>query len=98
MLTKEATLTAAEMARIDGLPQNGIFSSLSSFFTKITDDAKNKRNRGPLRITAMCAAMNTLVLGFSNGVLINLDTKKIEITYSNKVRSDIFVNLIEEHE
>jgi hypothetical protein len=31
-------------------------------------------------------------------VLINLDTKKIEITYSNKVRSDIFVNLIEEHE
>ena len=46
----------------------------------------------------MCAAMNTLSLGFSNGVLINLDTKKIEITYSNKVRYDFVINLIVEHE
>ena len=37
--------------------------------------------KGSPKITAMCAAMNTLVMGFSNGVLIALDTRKLEITY-----------------
>ena len=35
-------------------------------------------------ITAMCAVKDLLVLGFSNGVLILVDTDKLEICFSHK--------------
>lgn len=62
---------------------SGILSSLSKMF-KGGNSGGSGVNGNVADISAMCAIKDLLVIGFSNGVLIVLDTDKLEITFSHK--------------
>lgn len=57
-----------------------MLSAITGMFSRgsTTRDSQNAE------ITAMCALRDQLVIGFSNGVLILLDTDKLEIGFSHK--------------
>jgi hypothetical protein len=43
-----------------------------------------KKNVNQIRISAMCARQDVLVIGFSNGVLLIFDSEKMDIKMTNK--------------
>jgi len=50
--------------------QSGMMSTLSKFFRRESSKMSNKK----VEISAMCAARDVLVIGFTNGVLILVNT------------------------
>ena len=54
----------------------GFLTSLSKIFTRGGSQTGE--------ITAMCSMKDVLVIGFSNGVLLLLDTDKLEIQFTHK--------------
>ena len=59
---------------------SGVLSALSGIFGRGNNNRENQIGE----ITAMCALRDKLVIGFSNGVLVVLDTDKLEFNFSHK--------------